>query len=95
MHTRTFFARVAWAAICGVLWLFSWIIAEGIPVFNDVLGLTVCIAQGLGLWNFALMICPEFALRQLVLVRSPWAILDVSESAMLAPELETDDTFWH
>lgn len=51
MHTRALAARAAWAAICGVLWLISWVIAEGIPVFNDVLGLAVCVAQealGLG-----------------------------------------------
>ncbi|KAJ5369593.1 hypothetical protein N7509_014205 [Penicillium cosmopolitanum] len=39
MHTRSFAARAAWAGICAALWIVSWLIAEGIPVFNDVLGL--------------------------------------------------------
>ncbi|KAJ6190111.1 Glycerol-3-phosphate dehydrogenase mitochondrial [Penicillium mononematosum] len=39
MHSRSFLARLLWAAICAALWILSWIIAEGIPVFNDVLGL--------------------------------------------------------
>lgn len=42
MHSRSFLARLLWAAICAALWILSWIIAEGIPVFNDVLGLAVC-----------------------------------------------------
>lgn len=41
MHTRSFMARSLWAFICAVLWIFSWIIAESIPVFNDILGLAV------------------------------------------------------
>lgn len=45
MHTRSFTARAAWAAICAALWALSWIIAEGIPIFNDVLGLAVCAVQ--------------------------------------------------
>ncbi|KAJ5160632.1 uncharacterized protein N7482_007636 [Penicillium canariense] len=39
MHARSVGARVIWAGICLALWILSWIIAEGIPVFNDVLGL--------------------------------------------------------
>ncbi|KAJ5855735.1 uncharacterized protein N7529_009679 [Penicillium soppii] len=39
MHSGSFTARALWAVICVVLWILSWIIAEGIPVFNDVLGL--------------------------------------------------------
>jgi hypothetical protein len=39
--------RAVWAMICAVLWILSWIIAEGIPVFNDVLGLAVCTAYPL------------------------------------------------
>ena len=41
MHTQSFLGRVIWIAICLALWILSWIIAESIPVFNDVLGLTV------------------------------------------------------
>lgn len=47
MHTRSFTARAAWAAICGALWILSWIIAEGIPVFTDVLGLAVCVGNAM------------------------------------------------
>lgn len=42
MHSQSFVTRAVWAMICAVLWTLSWIIAEGIPVFNDVLGLAVC-----------------------------------------------------
>lgn len=42
MHSQSLMARLVWAAICAGLWILSWIIAEGIPVFNDVLGLAVC-----------------------------------------------------
>jgi hypothetical protein len=41
MHSQSFVARLIWAVICGTLWILSWIIAEGIPVFNDALGLAV------------------------------------------------------
>ena len=40
MHQRTFKAYGIWALICAVLWLLAWIIAEGVPVFHDLLGLT-------------------------------------------------------
>ncbi|CAI7642546.1 unnamed protein product [Penicillium manginii] len=43
MHTRSFTARAAWAGICAVIWIVSWLIAEGIPIFNDVLGLACVI----------------------------------------------------
>lgn len=42
MHSQSLMSRLVWAAICAGLWILSWIIAEGIPVFNDVLGLAVC-----------------------------------------------------
>lgn len=44
MHTRLFVARAAWIAICAVSWILSCLIVEGIPVFNDVLGLAVYLA---------------------------------------------------
>ena len=40
MHQKTWKAYGIWALICAVLWLVAWIIAEGVPVFNDLLGLT-------------------------------------------------------
>ncbi|OOQ86180.1 amino acid transporter [Penicillium brasilianum] len=39
IHAQTCTARASWVAICVVMWILSWIIAEVIPVFNDVLGL--------------------------------------------------------
>lgn len=41
MHADTVSARALWALICGVIWLLSWVIAESIPIFNDILGLAV------------------------------------------------------
>ena len=43
MHTQSFTARGTWVAISAALWIIAGIIAEGIPVFNDVLGLAVSI----------------------------------------------------
>lgn len=40
MHQRSTKAIGYWVAICTALWLVAWIIAEGIPVFNDLLGVT-------------------------------------------------------
>lgn len=39
MSQRTWFSVGTWIAIISVLWLVAWIIAESIPVFNDLLGL--------------------------------------------------------
>ena len=41
MHEKSFVSQGTWALICLILWVVSWIIAEAIPVFNDLLGLTV------------------------------------------------------
>lgn len=40
MYQKTFRARGIWAGINAVLWVVAWVIAEGVPVFNDLLGLT-------------------------------------------------------
>ena len=40
MHQKTARAYGSWVLICAVLWIVAWIIAEGVPVFNDLLGLT-------------------------------------------------------
>lgn len=40
MYQTTFKARGIWVAINAVLWVVAWVIAEGVPVFNDLLGLT-------------------------------------------------------
>lgn len=39
MHRRTLLSYGSWALITLVLWLIAWIIAESIPVFNDLLAL--------------------------------------------------------
>lgn len=40
MHQKTSKAYGLWVLICAVLWTIAWVIAEGIPVFNDLLGIT-------------------------------------------------------
>lgn len=41
LHQRSFLAIGSWTAIVVVLWVLAWVIAEGIPVFNNLLGLIV------------------------------------------------------
>jgi len=41
MHKRSLLSIGAWVAIGLVLWVLAWIIAEAIPVFNDLLSLIV------------------------------------------------------
>jgi amino acid permease len=40
MYQTTFKARGIWVGINALLWVVAWLIAEGVPVFNDLLGLT-------------------------------------------------------
>lgn len=40
MHQKTFKAYGLWLLICVVLWVVGWIMAESIPVFNDLLGVS-------------------------------------------------------
>lgn len=39
MSQRTFLSVGTWIAITLTMWVIAWIIAESIPVFNDLLGL--------------------------------------------------------
>lgn len=39
LSARSFFSYGVWAAMTFVLWIVAWIIAESIPVFNDLLSL--------------------------------------------------------
>lgn len=39
MHKRDWVATGSWIAIGAVVWLLAWIIAEAIPVFNNLLSL--------------------------------------------------------
>lgn len=45
MHKRTFLSVGTWVAIALTLWVIAWVIAESIPVFNDLLSLIVCPPQ--------------------------------------------------
>lgn len=40
MHQKCYKAQGLWVAICSAIWVIAWLIAEGVPVFNDLLGLT-------------------------------------------------------
>lgn len=42
MHQKTFLATGTWVAIGLTTWTIAWIIAESIPVFNELLSLIVC-----------------------------------------------------
>ncbi|KAJ5404411.1 hypothetical protein N7509_004282 [Penicillium cosmopolitanum] len=39
MHSRSFLSVGSWVAICIGVWIVSWVVAESIPVFNDLLSL--------------------------------------------------------
>ncbi|KAJ5632516.1 hypothetical protein N7490_008855 [Penicillium lividum] len=39
MHKNTFLAIGSWVTICLGVWVISWVVAESIPVFNDLLSL--------------------------------------------------------
>jgi hypothetical protein len=41
MHSRSFLSIGSWVAICIGVWVVSWVVAESIPVFNDLLSLIV------------------------------------------------------
>jgi hypothetical protein len=41
MHKRTVLSIGSWVAITLILWVIAWVIAEAIPVFNDLLSLIV------------------------------------------------------
>lgn len=43
MHKRTSLSVGSWIGITLGLWVIAWIIAEAIPVFNDLLSLIVSI----------------------------------------------------
>lgn len=41
MHKRNLLSVGTWVGITLVLWIIAWVIAEAIPVFNDLLSLIV------------------------------------------------------
>jgi len=40
---KTFYSRGMWALIAAILWVIAWLIAEAIPVFNNLLGLVAAL----------------------------------------------------
>lgn len=60
MHADTVSTRALWASICGVIWLLSWVIAESIPIFNDILGFAV--SQPILPFGLRLMKCTQSSL---------------------------------
>jgi multisubunit Na+/H+ antiporter MnhG subunit len=49
MHKRDLVATGSWVLIGLATWIVAWIIAEAIPVFNNLLSLVVCFLAG-SLW---------------------------------------------
>lgn len=47
MHRRSLVSIGSWVAICLGVWVIAWIVAESIPVFNDLLSLIVSILTNL------------------------------------------------
>lgn len=43
MHQRSLLATGTWVALGLTIWTIAWVIAESIPVFNDLLSLIVCL----------------------------------------------------
>jgi hypothetical protein len=97
MYSKSMVSRVKWAAIGIVLWIISWIIAEAIPVFNDVLGLAVSIHQSgsVSRGNSSLTDLTELAVCQLVHLWSAGAVLALHQSASLVHDQDSDDLFLH
>lgn len=95
MHTRSFRARGTWAAICAALWVLSWVIAEAIPVFNDVLALAVGIVQKVFDSRRRLTVRPELSFCKLVLLWPSRTVLALYEPTVLVPHLEAENILWH
>jgi hypothetical protein len=45
MHSRSFLSVGSWVAICLGVWVVAWVVAESIPVFNDLLSLIVSLSH--------------------------------------------------
>lgn len=41
MHSRSFLSVGSWVGICLAVWVVAWVVAESIPVFNNLLSLIV------------------------------------------------------
>lgn len=47
MHKRNLLSTGSWVLIAFILWTIAWVIAEAIPVFNNLLSLMVSILKHL------------------------------------------------
>lgn len=56
MHQRDWRAWSTWVVILVLVWVIAWIIAEAIPVFNNLLSLVVCLA-----WRSSRALTDEFS----------------------------------
>lgn len=90
MYSQSMVSRVIWAGICIVLWILSWIIAEAIPVFNDVLGLAVRIhrSEPVSRGNLSLNDFTELAVCQLVYLRFAGDVLALHKSTSVVHDQE-------
>lgn len=43
MHQRSLLSIGSWVAICLGVWVLAWVVAESIPVFNNLLSLIVSV----------------------------------------------------
>ena len=77
------------------MWILSWILAEAIPVFNDVLGLAVCTHQSLTISRILLTSVSELPVCQLVHHRSARHVLALSKPTSLVHDQESDNLFLH
>lgn len=90
MHTKSLMARSLWAFICAILWIFAWMIAESIPVFNDILGLAV--RRMILTWQChpcnMLTDITELLVCKLVLLQPAWCLLASFKPGPLVHRLE-------
>lgn len=54
MHKRDWVSMGSWVGIAFGLWVIAWVIAEAIPVFNNLLSLIVSIGCALSLKSICL-----------------------------------------
>jgi hypothetical protein len=86
MSKRTWLSLGSWILITLILWVVAWIIAESIPVFNDLLGLISALFAS---WYAASMIvCGTFADEVQVHLRFEWNLLAIPQLWTVVQELE-------
>ena len=70
MHQKTFKAYGLWLLICTILWFVAWIIAEAIPVFHDLLGITGALFASWFTYG-----CMGFMWIEMNMKRSGWTVM--------------------